>query len=198
MVHFIETARADVQLHFLYALIQVALYCGYFWSWRSLHFLLTIRRLQCNCVGQRSVMEFLYNIDVVCSHSLPHAADIWWRQFGWTLLHDQELSKLPHHSHLQAFHLSTIDQLLWRHHPSLHQGSYGRVADHFLSMKNDCMQIKTKQFDFYKIYFRKTFPRNCIVQIKKKLFRLVISWTKTILQKFWKGNRIFIKEKWRE
>ena len=34
--------------------------------------------------------------------------------------------------------------------------------------------------------------------MKNKLFTLEISRTKTILRKFWKANKIFIKQKWRE
>ena len=174
-------------------------YCRHLLSWRPLHFLPIFGRLQSCCwVVRPSAMECLYYIEFVCSHSLPQAADVWWHQFRWTLMQDEELSNLPYHSHPQAFHLSTIDQLLWRHHPSLHQGSFQRVAHRFLGMKNDCMQIKTKQLDFYKTYFHETYLKNCIVQIKNKLFTLEIGWTKTILQKFWKGNKFVINQKWRE
>ena len=88
--------------------------------------------------------------------------------------------------------------MFWHHHASLHQGSFERVAHGFLGMKNDCMQIKAKQFDYNKIYFCETYFRNYIVQMKNELFTLEISWTKITLQKICKGNRILMKQKWRE
>ena len=139
MVHFVEAAGADFQLHFLYALHQVVFYCSHFLSWCPLHCPITIGRLQCSCSVRPSAMEC-----IVCSHQLPHAPDFWWRQFGWNMLHNEELYNHSHHSHAQAFLLSTSDQLFWRHHHSLHQGSFERVLDRFLGMKNDCMQTKTK------------------------------------------------------
>ena len=145
-------------------------------------------------------MECLYSIEFVCSRQLPHATDVWWRQFGWTLLHYEELSNHPHHSRPQASLLSTTDQPLWRHHPSLHQGSFERVADRFLGMKNDCMQIKTKQFDFCETHFHETYF-NCVwtfVQMENKSFSLKINWANTFFQEFRHGNVVFIKQKWKD
>ena len=34
--------------------------------------------------------------------------------------------------------------------------------------------------------------------MKNNLLRFEIYWTKPILQEFWKGNRIYIKQKWSE
>ena len=155
MVHFVEAAGADVQLHFLYQLHQVVFYCCNFLSWCPLYCPITIGRLQCCCFMRPSAMECLYH-HLVCSHLLPHVPDVRWSQFSCALLHNEELSNHSHHSHPQAFLLSTTDQLLWCHHPPLHEGSFERVADRFLGMKNDCIQIKTKQFDFCK----HSFPRN--------------------------------------
>ena len=150
MMYFVEPAGADVQLHFLHVHNQVVFYCRYPLSWRPLHCLSTFGRRQCFCIVRPSAMECFYNIEFVCSYRLPHAADIWWRQFGCALMHNEELYNQPHHSHPQALHLSPFDQLLWRHLPSLQEGSLKRVAHRFLGMKNDCMQIKAKQFDFRK------------------------------------------------
>ena len=161
MVDFVEAAGADFQLHFLCARNQVVFYSYYLLSWCPLHCPITIGRLQSCCLVRPSAMECLHQIEFVCSHQLPHATDVRWRQFGWTLLHDGELSNQPNYSHPQAFHLSTTDQPLWRHQASLHQWSCQRVADLFLDMKNDCMQIKTKQFDFWKTHFHETYF-NCV------------------------------------
>ena len=86
------------------------------------------------------------------------------------ILQDEELSDQRHYSHPQAFHFATSDQPSWRHHQSLHQGSLPRVAHRFLGMKNDWMQIKTKQIDFCETHFQETYF-SCVgtfVQLKNK------------------------------
>ena len=93
---------------------------------------------KCCCFMLRSVVEFLYH-HLVCSHQLPQAPGIRWRQFGCILLPNEELSNHTHHSHPQAFHLSTSHQPLWRHHQSLHERSCQWAAHQFLGMKNDCI-----------------------------------------------------------
>ena len=113
------------------------------------------------------------------------------------LLHNEELSK-SHYSHPQAFHLATSDQPLWSHQPLLRQRSFQRVAHRFLGMRNDWMQIKTKPFDFSKTHFHETYF-DCVwnfVQMENKLFWLEMSWPNTILQEFWNGNVVLIKQKW--
>ena len=140
---------------------QVVFYCRNFLSWCPRHCQITIGRLQFCCIVRPSAMECLYIHQFVCSPQLPHVTDVWWGQFGCTLLHDEELWNHPHHSHPQVFLLSIFDQSLWRHHPSLHQWSFERVADRFLGMKNDCMQIKTKQFDFCETHLHETYF-NCV------------------------------------
>ena len=167
-------------------------YFRHFLSWCPLHCSIAVERLQCCCYVRRCAMKCIYSVQFVCSRQLPHAPDIWQRQFGCCMSQYDELSDQPHHSHSQAFHLSTSDQPFWRDHILLHQGSFERVADRFLGMKKNCMQIETKQFDFYETHF----PRNLfkLVQLKNKSFWLEISWTKRILQNFWKGNRNLIKQ----
>ena len=160
-MYFVEAAGADFQLHFLCARNQVAFYSCYFLSWCLLHCPTTIGRLQCFCIVRPCAMECLYVDYLVCLHQLPHVPDVRWRQFGCTVLHDEELYIHPNHSHPQAFLLSTTDQPLWRHQHPLHQWSCQRVANRFLGMKNDCMQIKTKQFDFCKTHFHETYF-NCV------------------------------------
>ena len=159
-VHFVKAVGADVQLHFPYARNQVVFYSCYFSSWCPLYCPITVGRLQCSCIVRPSAMECLYIDNLVCSHQPPHVTDVWWRCL-MTVLPNEELSYHSHHSHPQAFLLSPSDQPLWRHHPLLHYGSFERVADRFLGMKNNCMQIKMKQFDFWKTHFHATYF-NCV------------------------------------
>ena len=151
-------------------------------------------------IVRRCAMECLYHIEFVCSHQLPHATDVRWSQFGCTVLHDEELYNHPNHSHPQASLLSTTDQPLWRHQPPLHQWSFERVADRFLGMKNDCMQIKTKQFDFCETHLHETYFNWVwtFVQMKNKSFSLEINWANTFFQEFRHGNIVFIKQKWKD
>ena len=115
-------------------------------------------KLQCCYSVQPSAVECFYRMDVVCSHQFPQTADIWRHQFGWTMIQDkEELEHNPHQLHPQVFHLATTNQLFWRHHPSLHEGSFLRVISWFLATKNDWMQIKTNHFDFCKTYFHERY-----------------------------------------
>ena len=179
---------------------QVVFYCRNFLSWCPRHCQITIGRLQFCCIVRPSAMECLYIHQFLCSAQLPHATDVWWRQFGCTLLHDEELWNHPHHSHPQVFLLSMSDQPLWRHHPSLHQGSFERVADRFLGMKNGCMLIKRNNLIFVKLICTKLIliVFELSLQVKNKSFWLKINWMNTIFQEFWHGNIIFIKQKWKE
>ena len=194
-----EPAGADVQLYFLYALHQVVFHCRSFLSWCPLHCPITIGRLQGSSIVQPCAMECLPIECQTSSHQLPHATNVWWRHFGWTVLHDEELSNHSY-PHPQAFLLSTIDQPLWRHHSSLHQRSFEQVAHQFLGMKKDCMQIKAKQFDFCKTHFHEFYFNSVwtFAQVKSKWFWLEINWTKTILQEVWHRNIVFIKQSWTE
>ena len=199
MVRFVEAAGAGFQFHFLYALQEVVFYSCYFLNWCQLHCPITVGRLHCCCFVWRSAMEWLY-IDLVCSHQLFHTPDVWWRQFGWKVLQVEELSNHTHHSHPQAVHLSTTDQPLWGHHALLHKGSFNELHIGFWVWKMIACKLKRKNFIFAKLISQtqNSFVFELLLQMENELFSLEINWTNKILEGFWNGNRIFIKQNWTE